>query len=125
MFTIREELGTVNGLTVTIIGDLKNGRTVHSLIKVLSLYDVKINFVSPDILKIPEMYKDLLRRAGVSVYETAVLDDVIESTDVLYVTRIQKERFVDLKEYEKVFGCYVIDNKVMRKAKVNSILFVI
>lgn len=121
MFTIRDELGSVNGLTITVIGDLKNGRTVHSLVKLLALYDVRINFVSPTSLAIPAGIKELLIKSGIKIFETSVLNDVIETTDVLYVTRIQKERFTDLKEYEKVFGCYVIDNKAMRKAKTHMV----
>jgi carbamoyl-phosphate synthase/aspartate carbamoyltransferase len=121
-FTIREELGTVNGLTITMVGDLKHGRTVHSLVKLLSLYDVKLNYVSPASLRLPDEIKDEVRRNGTFQYETANLDEVISSTDVLYVTRIQKERFSDLKEYEKVLGAYVITNKVLKAAKTHMIV---
>lgn len=122
IFTIREELGTVNGLTVTVVGDLKNGRTVHSLVKLLALYDVKINYVSPKSLCIPTEIKSEVSKSGITQYETTSLEEVIGCTDVLYVTRIQKERFVNLEEYESVLGAYVIDNHVMKKAKAHMIL---
>lgn len=122
VFTIREELGTVNGLTITMVGDLKNGRTVHSLSKVLSLYNVTLNFVSPKSLRIPDSLRERLITSRISFTETETLDAVIESTDVLYVTRIQKERFSDLAEYESVLGSYVINNKVMQRAKTHMIV---
>ncbi|KAJ3328049.1 hypothetical protein HDU76_010674 [Blyttiomyces sp. JEL0837] len=111
-FTIREELGTVNGLTITMVGDLKNGRTVHSLVKLLSLYDVKLNYVSPPSLRLPADIKEELAKHGVPQFETHDLNQVISTTDVLYVTRIQKERFTDLDEYNRVLGSYVITNNV-------------
>ncbi|KAJ3103495.1 hypothetical protein HDU97_010078 [Phlyctochytrium planicorne] len=121
-FTIREELGTVNGLTITMVGDLKHGRTVHSLVRLLSLYDVKINYVSPKSLRMPDEIKEEVRRSGTPQHETESLDSVIASTDVLYVTRIQKERFSDLGEYERVHGSYIITNKVLQKAKTHMIV---
>ncbi|KAI8855100.1 hypothetical protein BC829DRAFT_426735 [Chytridium lagenaria] len=121
-FTIREELGTVNGLTITMVGDLKNGRTVHSLVRLLSLYDVKINYVSPPSLRMPDEIKEEVRRSGTAQNEFESLDSVIAHTDVLYVTRIQKERFADLDEYERVKGSYIITNKVLQKAKTHMIV---
>lgn len=117
IFTIREELGTVNGLTITIVGDLKHGRTVHSLVKLLSHYHVKINYVSPASLRMPAEIKTEISQAGIPQHETTSLDEVIASTDVLYVTRIQKERFASLEDYNKVCGSYVITNKVLASAK--------
>ncbi|KAJ3141390.1 hypothetical protein HK100_007426 [Physocladia obscura] len=121
-YTIREEMGTINGLTITMVGDLKHGRTVHSLVKLLSQYDVKINLVAPSNLRLPDEIKEISRKNGVRCYETISLDEVISNTDVLYVTRIQKERFTDLAEYERVLGTYVINNKVMRSAKEHMIV---
>jgi carbamoyl-phosphate synthase/aspartate carbamoyltransferase len=122
LFTIREELGTVNGLTITIVGDLKNGRTVHSLVKLLTLYSVTINFVSPESLKIPSHIKQEISHHDIQVNETKNLEGVIANTDVLYVTRIQKERFEDLKEYDKVSGSFVVDNALLKKAKSQMIV---
>ncbi|KAJ3194950.1 hypothetical protein HK101_001464 [Irineochytrium annulatum] len=121
-FTIREELGTVNGLTVTMVGDLRHGRTVHSLVKLLALYDVKLNYVSPASLRLPDEIKEEVRRTGTRQLETSSLDEVIETTDVLYVTRIQKERFKTKEEYDAVMGSYIITNKVLQKAKTHMIV---
>ncbi|KAJ3410170.1 hypothetical protein HDV05_004025 [Chytridiales sp. JEL 0842] len=121
-FTIREELGTVNGLTITMVGDLKNGRTVHSLVKLLSKYDVKLNYVSPPSLKLPADIKEELTKAGIPQYETTSLEEVIPTTDVLYVTRIQKERFSNVEEYNKVLGSYIVTNKLLRSAKTHMIV---
>ncbi|PKI83760.1 Carbamoyl-phosphate synthase [Malassezia vespertilionis] len=122
VFTIREELGTVNGLTITLVGDLKNGRTTHSLVRLLSLYDVTLNFVSPPSLAMPrEVVRDIAKH-GITMYETANLDPVIGRTDVLYVTRIQRERFDSVEEYEAVKGCYVVNNDVLARAKADTVV---
>ncbi|KAJ1566129.1 hypothetical protein HK096_009707 [Nowakowskiella sp. JEL0078] len=121
-FTIREELGTVNGLTITMVGDLKHGRTVHSLVRLLSQYDVKINYVSPPSLRMPDDIVKEVQKAGIQQTEVANLADVIPTTDVLYVTRIQKERFSSLAEYEAVAGSYVINSKTLRSAKTHMIV---
>ena len=120
--TIKEELGHIDGLTVTMLGDLKNGRTIHSLARLLSLYKVKLNYVAPDILRMPEELIAELNAKGVDQVEASSLDAVLPETDVLYVTRVQKERFVDLADYEKVAGAYVIDTEVMKNAKERMIV---
>jgi aspartate carbamoyltransferase len=115
--TIKEELGHIDGLTVTMLGDLKNGRTIHSLARLLSLYKVKLNYVAPEILRAPPELVTELSNQGVDQYEFDTLEGVLEETDVLYVTRVQKERFEDPKDYEKVAGAYMIDTEVMKAAK--------
>ncbi len=122
LFTIHEELARVEGLTVTMLGDLKYGRTVHSLARLLSLYNVKLNYVSPGILRMPQEVKDEVSARGVAQYETSDLSEVLEQTDVLYVTRVQKERFEDPAAYESVRGAYVITPDTMRAAKAKMIL---
>lgn len=122
LFTIREELGTVNGLTVTFVGDLKYGRTVHSLSKLLRFYSVKINFVSPKQLTIPDDLKSELRADGAKFEEFTELGPVISETDVLYVTRVQSERFADQAEYARLRDTYVVDNTVMARAKKQMIV---
>src|SRR5512136_2101836 len=99
LFTIREELGRLEGLTVTLLGDLKYGRTVHSLSRLLSLYGAKLNYVSPDILRMPKRLIDELSSAGVRQQEFRDLNEVLPETDVLYVTRVQKERFENPEQY--------------------------
>lgn len=122
IYTIREELGSVNGLTITMVGDLKNGRTVHSLVKLLSLYSVSINFVSPASLSMPESVKAEAIKAGIPIFETTSLASVIGSTDVLYVTRVQQERFENQDEYLKVKDAYVINNELLSRAKPHCIV---
>jgi aspartate carbamoyltransferase len=121
-FTIKEELGRIDGLTVTLLGDLKHGRTVHSLARLLSLYKVKLNYVSPDILRMPAELVDELKAKGVEQVEYTTLDQALPQSDVLYVTRVQKERFTDEAVYESVKGAYVIDPQVMKAAKQRMIV---
>ncbi|MGD8554756.1 MAG: aspartate carbamoyltransferase [Anaerolineales bacterium] len=117
LFTIMEELGKIDGLTVTMLGDLKFGRTVHSLARLLSLFEMRLNYVSPKILTMPPELKKELDGRGIPQAEYDSLDDVIAESDVLYVTRVQKERFEDLKTYEAVQGIYVVTPEVLKKAK--------
>jgi len=107
---------------VAAVGDLKNGRTVHSLVKVLSLYDVTLNFVSPPSLAMPESVKAEASRAKIRWYEHHNLDGIIGRSDVLYVTRVQKERFDNLAEYEAVKDMFVINNDVLARAKESAIV---
>ncbi len=123
LFTIFEELGShVDGMTVTMLGDLKYGRTVHSLARLLSLFKVKLNYVSPDILKMPKEVMDEVGAQGIPQAEFSTLEKVLPETDVLYVTRVQKERFENPEDYEKVKGAYVIEPEVMKAAKQNMIV---
>ncbi len=123
-FTIFEELsaGSVDGMTVTMLGDLKYGRTVHSLARLLSLFNVRINYVSPEILRMPKEVMDEVGAKGIQQAEFNSLTDVLPETDVLYVTRVQKERFEDPADYEKVKGAYVIDPEIMKIAKQDMIV---
>lgn len=102
IFTIREEIGTVNGMTITLVGDLKNGRTVHSLARLLTLYNVQLRYVSPPSLKMPSYVTQFVHSKGISQEEYSSLEEVLPDTDVLYMTRIQKERFETEEEYQKV-----------------------
>ena len=117
LFTIVAELGKIDGLTVTMLGDLKYGRTVHSLARLLSLYDVKLNYVSPDIFRMPEEIVAEIQQQGIFQAEYSSLDETIQNTDVLYVTRVQKERFSDLSEYEIVKNAFVITAETLKIAK--------
>jgi carbamoyl-phosphate synthase/aspartate carbamoyltransferase/dihydroorotase len=112
----------VDGITVTMLGDLKFGRTVHSLSRLLSLYDVKLNFVSPEILKMPSEIIAELEDQGVQYQEYTQLEKALPETDVLYVTRVQKERFEDPQEYEKVKGTYIISKDTLKRAKDDLVL---
>ncbi len=123
LYTIKKELGKIDGITIAMVGDLKNGRTVRSLSYLLGKYeDIKIYFVSPDALKIGDDIKEYLDKHKVEYKETADLESVVGEVDVLYQTRIQKERFEDEDEYFKFKGCYQIDNKMVEKMKDDSII---
>ena len=108
LFTIREEMGRIDGLKIAMVGDLRYGRTVHSLTKLLLHFDVSLRFVSPEILRMPLKIMNEVRDRGLNVRETHDVADVIENADVLYVTRVQKERFSDLEQYNEVKDHYII-----------------
>ena len=122
LFTIQEELGRVDGLTVTMLGDLKYGRTVHSLSRLLSLFNIKLNYVSPNILPMPEDVVQEVAEKNIVQNQYNTLDPVLAETDVLYVTRVQKERFEDLDEYESVRSQFIITGETMKSAKENMIV---
>lgn len=117
LFTIREELGQIDGLQIAMVGDLRYGRTVHSLTKLLTHYDVSLRFVSPEILRLPLKVMNHVIDAGLDARETHDVADVIETADVLYVTRVQKERFSDLAQYEEVKNHHEITPELLEKAK--------
>jgi carbamoyl-phosphate synthase/aspartate carbamoyltransferase len=121
LFTIREELGTVNGLTVTFVGDLKYGRTVHSLCQLLKLYDVTIQLVSPKSLPLPQKVKDSLGDRIVSTSHS-LTPDIVAKSDVLYCTRVQKERFETEEDFEGVLKDMIVDNAIMKHAKTTMIV---
>ena len=117
LFTIQKELGKIDGLRVAMVGDLRNGRTVHSLTKLLKRYNVSLRFVSPDTLRLPmDLMNDLIDNK-VDVRETNQVQDVIKDVDVLYVTRIQKERFSDLAQYDEVKNYFEITTSLLESAK--------
>ncbi|KAJ5965189.1 uncharacterized protein N7479_005065 [Penicillium vulpinum] len=123
LFTIREELGTVTGLTITFTGDLKYGRPVHSLIKLLQFYDVRIQLVAPKALALPEEIRKLIVASGQLVVESEELTpEIVASSDILYSTRVQKERFTDLSEYERLKNTFVIDNALLKHAKSHMVV---
>jgi len=113
LYTMKRVLGKIDNLHVSLVGDLKYGRTVHSLAYALAMFDVKMSFVSPPELKMPNGIVHDLNKIGVSINETDDIHSVLEDTDVLYVTRIQKERFPDPEEFSKIKGAYMIDKKLV------------
>ena len=114
LYTIKKEIGSINNIKIALIGDLKYGRTVHSLANALTLYNnVELYFVSPDKLKMPQEILHDLDKAGMSYSETSNISDVIDKVNVLYVTRIQKERFADIDDYLEIKGAYIINKKML------------
>ncbi|MHA1379337.1 MAG: aspartate carbamoyltransferase [Candidatus Helarchaeota archaeon] len=122
LLTIRNEFKSLDGLNIAMVGDLKYGRTVKSLSYALSLYDVKLNFISPPMLRMRKEVLKTLDDAGIKYQEYPDLNPVLPSLDVIYITRIQKERFPDLADYEKVRGSYKITKDFLKNAKSSMIL---
>lgn len=122
LFTIGEELGTLDGLKIAMVGDLRYGRTVHSLTRLLLHYDVSLRFVSPEILRLPLKIMNQVIDSGLNVRETHDVAEVIENADVLYVTRVQKERFNDLTQYEEVRNHYEITPELIARAKEKMVI---
>lgn len=121
LYTIQREVGKIDGLNIAFLGDLRYGRTVHSLAYALAVYDTTIHFISPESLRVR---REVIDEVGqkVKVAEERELDDILSKIDVLYVTRIQKERIPDPEEYEKVKGIYRITMETFRNAKSNMII---
>ncbi|MHA1341639.1 MAG: aspartate carbamoyltransferase [Candidatus Helarchaeota archaeon] len=122
LLTIRNEFKSLDGLNIAMVGDLKYGRTVKSLSYALSLYDVKITFISPPMLRMRKEVLKSLDDSGIKYEEKSDFGGVLPSLDVIYVTRIQKERFPDLADYEKVRGSYKITKDFLKNAKPSMIL---
>ena len=122
LFTMRSAKGSLDGLNVVLVGDLKYGRTVHSLAEALTMFGAKLTLVAPESLQMPSDTYAHLKEKGCDTVKTAVLEDAIGQADVLYVTRIQKERFPDPAEYQKVAGMYRINNAMLREAKSDMIV---
>ncbi len=119
LFTMYQEFGDIRGLKIALIGDLKYGRTVHSLAYALSKLGADIYLVSPELLKMP---RHIIRELQKKPVETDKIEDVMEEIDVFYVTRIQKERFPDPTEYKRVAGSYSITAELLKRAKKESIV---
>uniref|UniRef100_A0A8B9J9G6 Carbamoyl-phosphate synthetase 2, aspartate transcarbamylase, and dihydroorotase n=1 Tax=Astyanax mexicanus TaxID=7994 RepID=A0A8B9J9G6_ASTMX len=117
IFTIREELGTVNGMTITMVGDLKHGRTVHSLARLLTQYRITLRYVAPKNLSMPVEIVDFVASKGIKQEEFNSIEEALPDTDVLYMTRIQKERFVSKEDYKACFGQFVLTPHIMTGAK--------
>ncbi|MBQ9026640.1 MAG: aspartate carbamoyltransferase [Methanobrevibacter sp.] len=114
LYTIKKEIGSIDNLKIALIGDLKFGRTVHSLANALCLYDnVELYFVSPEKLKMPQEILHDLDKMNMSYTEVSNINDIIDKVNVLYVTRIQKERFADIEDYLEIKGAYIINKKML------------
>ncbi|MGA2240235.1 MAG: aspartate carbamoyltransferase [Thermodesulfobacteriota bacterium] len=117
IYTIQKELGSLKNLTISMVGDLKNGRTVHALVELLSFYQARLYFVSPSLLRMPEEIINHLKQKGIKIEETEDMLKAGNASNLIYMTRIQKERFPDLTDYERVKGSYIINEEFLRKLK--------
>ncbi len=113
LYSIRKTQEKLSGLNIFLVGDLKYGRTVHSLLMALSEFKTTFYFISPDELKMPDEYKLVLDRIGLKYYESRELDGSIKNADIIYMTRVQKERFSDPIEYEKTKNAYVLKDEML------------
>lgn len=119
LYSIRKTQGTLENLNIFMVGDLKYGRTVHSLAMAMSKWKATFNFISPEELKMPDEFKLYLENMGLKYYEHNDFSDIISKADIIYMTRVQKERFSDPIDYEKVKNIYVLKNKMLKDTKPN------
>ncbi len=119
MYSIRKTQGTLENLNIFMVGDLKYGRTVHSLLMAMSQFNTTFYFISPDELKMPDEYKRYLKNLGLNFYEFKDFTDIINQADIIYMTRVQKERFSDPIEYERTKNTYILRNQMLKESKPN------
>jgi aspartate carbamoyltransferase catalytic subunit len=120
LYSIQKTQGTLDNLNIYLVGDLKYGRTVHSLIMAMRHFHPTFHFIAPDELKMPEIYKDYCHEHNIKYIEHSDFnEDSIADADILYMTRVQRERFTDLVEYERVKNVYILHNSMLAKTKSN------
>lgn len=119
LYSIRKTQGTLDGINIMMVGDMKYGRTVHSLLQALSHFDTTFTFVAPPELELPLEYKEFLRERGLKFVEKREIDEAINEADIVYMTRVQRERFLDPMEYERVKNVYVLRNSMLEGTKDN------
>ncbi len=120
LYSIRKTQGTLDNINIFMVGDLKYGRTVHSLLMALSQFENPIfNFIAPEELAMPEEYKLFLKEKGIRYFEHTEINENINHADIIYMTRVQKERFMDPIEYEKVKNVYILRNSMLNDTKPN------
>jgi aspartate carbamoyltransferase catalytic subunit len=117
LYSINKTQGKLDDLNIFMVGDLKYGRTVHSLLMAMSKFKTTFNFISPDELKMPNEYKLYLDNLGLKYYEHKDFTEIISRADIIYMTRVQKERFSDPIEYEKVKNTYVLKNRMLENTR--------
>ena len=117
LYTIQKTKGNLDGLKIALVGDLLYGRTVHSLIYLLSIYKVELYLIAPPALKVPAVYKNHLKQKGVKFHEASSWKDIIGNVDVMYMTRVQKERFDSPKQYNLYKDSFVFDNSSLKQLK--------
>ncbi|MCC8088562.1 MAG: aspartate carbamoyltransferase [Rikenellaceae bacterium] len=119
MYSIMKTQGGLDGINIMMVGDLKYGRTVHSLLQAMSQFKTHFTFVAPPELAMPDEYKEHLIELGIPYTETTEMEKYIDDVDIIYMTRVQRERFSDLMEYEKVKNAYILRNNMLAGTKDN------
>ncbi len=122
LYTIIHQKNKIDGLKIGLVGDLLNGRTIHSLINLLSLYNVQIYLIAPTQIQLPEKHQKLLNDKKIEIIKTSNLDDVIGELDVIYMTRIQKERFESIEEFNKLKHTFQLDKSILPRIKKDAII---
>jgi len=117
LYSIRKTQGTLENIHIALVGDLKYGRTVHSLVQALSLFNATFHLISPESLKLPSGVKKWIKDARLEYFQYTELSDILPFADIIYMTRIQGERFPDPMEYEKVKNSYILENSMLEKSK--------
>jgi aspartate carbamoyltransferase catalytic subunit len=120
LYSIQKTQGTLDGINIMMVGDLKYGRTVHSLLQALSHFRTTFTFVAPPELRMPDEYKQYLFDRGIAYTETESIEEYIDSADIVYMTRVQRERFIEPMEYERVKNAYVLRNAMLAGTKENT-----
>lgn len=119
LYSILQTQGTLEGLTINMVGDLKYGRTTHSLLQAMSHFNPKFTFTAPKELEMPQEYKNFLDSKGIEYIETTSLEEHLNDCDILYMTRVQQERFTDPMEYERVKDVYTLNASMLGNVKEN------
>ena len=119
MYSIRKTQGTLENIHIAFVGDLKYGRTVHSLVIALTQFNATFHLVSPEELKLPSVIKKYIKDAGLEYHQYTEIEDIMDKVDILYMTRIQRERFADPMEYERVKNSYILKNEMLENSKSN------
>lgn len=119
MYSIRKTQGTLENIHIAFVGDLKYGRTVHSLVIAMTQFNATFHLVSPEELKLPSVIKKYIKDAGLKYHQYTEIEDIMDKVDILYMTRIQRERFADPMEYERVKNSYILKNDMLENSKPN------
>ncbi len=119
LYSIRKTQGTLENLNIALIGDLKYGRTVHSLVDAMSNFNTTFHLVSPESLKLPSSDKMHIKEKGSKYFQYTKIQEVVDKVDILYMTRVQRERFLDIQDYEKVKNSYILEKSMLTNAKQN------
>lgn len=119
LYSIMKTQGTLDNLNIAMVGDLKYGRTVHSLVEAMSNFNTTFHLVSPESLKLPSQVKIHIKRKNLKYFQYTEIPDVMDKVDILYMTRVQRERFLDIQDYEKVKNSYVLDKSMLINCKPN------
>ena len=119
LYSIMKTQGTLDNLNIAMVGDLKYGRTVHSLVEAMSNFNTTFHLVSPESLKLPSQVKMHIKRKNLKYFQYTEIPEVMDKVDILYMTRVQRERFLDIQDYEKVKNSYVLDKSMLINCKPN------